>query len=92
MPPNRDEAFVPLTSTAAPTDQRADQRVTILPQAANAQPFRPLTAGAAAHATCEPRVTVQRDGDRVSLIQIQCGCGQLIEVACVYDQAGAKPA
>jgi len=33
----------------------------------------------------EPRVTVQRDGDRVTHLRIQCTCGQIIELACVYD-------
>jgi hypothetical protein len=33
----------------------------------------------------EPRVTVQRDGDRVTHLRIQCTCGQIMELACVYD-------
>ena len=33
----------------------------------------------------EPRVTLQRDGERVSSIRIQCSCGQVIELACVYS-------
>jgi hypothetical protein len=38
----------------------------------------------------EPRVTVQRDGDRVTHLRIQCTCGMTIDLACVYDppQAG----
>jgi len=34
---------------------------------------------------CEPRVTLQRDGGRVSSIRVQCSCGQVIELACVYE-------
>ena len=39
----------------------------------------------------EPRVTVQRDGDRVTHLRIQCTCGMIMDLACVYDapQAGA---
>jgi hypothetical protein len=33
----------------------------------------------------EPRVTVQRDGDRVTHLRIQCICGQVLDLACVYD-------
>jgi hypothetical protein len=33
----------------------------------------------------EPRVTVQRDGDRVTHLRIQCTCGLIMDLACVYD-------
>jgi hypothetical protein len=33
----------------------------------------------------EPRVTVQRDGDRVTHLRIQCTCGHIMDIACVYD-------
>ncbi len=32
----------------------------------------------------EPVVTLQKDGDRVIGIRIECGCGQVIELACSY--------
>ena len=31
-----------------------------------------------------PKVTLQRQGDVVSAIRIQCSCGQVIELSCVY--------
>jgi hypothetical protein len=98
MPNTRDELFVPLTPATLPANQRTDFRLTILSQPDNAQAFRPLgspsSAQSPAHGSaCEPRVAVQREGDRVSSIQIQCGCGQVIELACVYEPASAsKPA
>ena len=54
-----------------------------------AQPsFTPVVVGhehaPAPSANAEPVVTLQRDGDRVTGIQIQCGCGQTIELNCVY--------
>lgn len=38
----------------------------------------------------EPRVTVQRDGDRVTHLRIQCTCGMIMDLACVYDAPSAK--
>ncbi len=84
------EPFVPLNKTAVSGKNRADFRVSIVSQAENLRPFQPLGhAGgkAGASAQCEPRVTLQRDGERVSAVRIQCGCGQVIELACVYPDA-----
>lgn len=33
---------------------------------------------------CDPTVTVERVGDRVTRIQVQCSCGEVIELSCVY--------
>jgi hypothetical protein len=87
---NRDTAFVPLSTDPAAPRQNAEVKLTVLPQPGNVQPFRPLghpatLAAAALHdSACEPRISIQREGDRVSSIQVQCSCGQLIELACVY--------
>ena len=32
----------------------------------------------------QPKVTLQRQGDVVSGVRIQCSCGQVIELSCVY--------
>ena len=89
------EPFVPLNKTAASGQNRADFRVSIVGNAENLRPFQTLghTGGrGGTGGQCEPRVTLQRDGGRVSAIRIQCGCGQVIELACVYETvpAGAK--
>jgi hypothetical protein len=92
----RENTFVPLTATA-PAIQSQEFRVGMSAQAGNAQSFRPLGEPAkgissGTHgSTCEPRVTVQRVGDRVTAIQVQCGCGQIVELACVYDPAPTDP-
>jgi hypothetical protein len=39
---------------------------------------------APAHACGAPKVTLQRQGEVISSIRIQCGCGQVIELNCVY--------
>jgi hypothetical protein len=31
-----------------------------------------------------PKVTLQRQGEVVSAIRIQCSCGQVIELSCLY--------
>lgn len=31
-----------------------------------------------------PTITLKREGDRVTHVQIQCSCGELIELNCVY--------
>ncbi len=38
---------------------------------------------------CEPRVTVQRDANRVTHLRIQCTCGQIMDLACLYDNPPA---
>jgi hypothetical protein len=61
--------------------------------------FRPQAAGATALSTppvaspgdshspencSNPTVALQRNGDIVSGIRIQCGCGKVIELTCLY--------
>jgi hypothetical protein len=87
------ESFVPLTTVTA-VDEKREFRVTVIPQAEPARTFQTLgqvaTAAAengGAHAkTCEPRLSVQRDGERITNIRVQCSCGQVMELACVYDE------
>jgi hypothetical protein len=90
MSPQQTESFVPLT--AAPTSlERREFRVSVISTAAPPQ-FHSLetTAPGAGHTVgsrklCEPRVSVQRDAGRVTHLRIQCGCGQVMDLACVYD-------
>lgn len=85
-------AFVPLTAAAPSNKSNGEARLTVLTQT-NAQPFRPLgqtpaPVSAPSHGSaCEPRVTVQRDGDRVTSIQVHCSCGEVIELGCIYGSA-----
>jgi hypothetical protein len=95
----RTDSFVPLTSTTpAPAGQRTEFRATVISQPADMQKFRSIESiaampapGATPHAAqCESKVTLQRDGDRVTGIHVQCSCGQVIDLACVYDAAPAS--
>jgi len=97
MTPNRNESFVPLTAASPrPASERREFRATVISQSSQAQPFQSIAATATvvpsaatpvgAHAgNCEPKVSLQRDGNRVTGIQIQCSCGQVIDLSCVYD-------
>jgi len=88
----RSESFVPLTAAPAPGD-RADYRVTVVSPNGTVQGFQALQTATAppppikpAAPACEPRVSVQRDGERVMSIRIQCSCGQIVDLACVYPE------
>jgi hypothetical protein len=82
----RAESFVPLTAVPA-SPERREFRVTVINAAKNAGSFHTLDAPAAANGkkSCEPRVTVQRDGGRITQLRVQCSCGQVLDLACVYD-------
>lgn len=54
-----------------------------------ARPVAFTVAGGLEKKIGEPRVTIQRDGDRITHLRIQCSCGQLIDLACVYDSPPA---
>ena len=38
----------------------------------------------AVHLHRQVNIEIKRDGDRISLIRIQCRCGELIELDCEY--------
>ncbi len=46
--------------------------------------FTPLTSAGAGGGNHQPQISVQREGDRITLIRVQCACGQIIELACHY--------
>ena len=91
MTATQTEPFVPLTAAASRPGESAEQRVNVVSQPGHTQSFQPLAAATAAastaaHAskTCDPRVSIQREGDQVTGIRIHCGCGQVIDLACIY--------
>lgn len=92
MRPAPTEPFVPLTGAATRPGGSPEYHVNVVSQPGQMQPFKPLTAEAtpassstAAHTkTCEPRVSIQREEDQVTGIRIHCGCGQVIDLVCIY--------
>lgn len=94
MTPQRIEPFVPLTA-ATPSGENREFRVTVISQAGPAQAFQTLEQAASAapetalpdgKRICEPRLSLHRDGERITGIRIQCACGQMMDLACVYDE------
>ena len=83
------EPFRPLNPAAVPGRNRGEFQVTIVSQPEKLEAFQPLGRPAKSDSggQCETRVTLQREGERVKAIRIQCTCGQVIELACVYDKA-----
>jgi len=87
------ESFVPLTTgTASP--KNSGFQVTVIPQAQTTKTFQDLNKAALPNVetttshfkkTCEPQLSLQRDGDRITHIRIQCSCGQVMELACAYE-------
>jgi len=94
----RTESFVPLTTLPASGESR-EFRVTVIPKAGQTLPLQSLEpaapaaagAGPGAGNMCEPRVSLQCEGDRITNIRIQCTCGQIMDLACAYEPA-PKPA
>ncbi|HWH69915.1 MAG TPA: hypothetical protein VNT26_11045 [Candidatus Sulfotelmatobacter sp.] len=82
--------FVPLTTAPASGGERQPFRILVAERPEQARPFQspapaPVPAHPAPQPGCEPRVSLQREGDRVTGIHIECSCGQIIELACVYQ-------
>jgi hypothetical protein len=92
------ESFVPLTTLPAPGEYR-ELQVSIIPKAVPTRPLQTLEAsgsasvrpGPVAAKKCEPSVSLQCDGDRITNIRVQCTCGQVMDLACVYEPT-PKPA
>ena len=89
----KNESFVPLTTAGTSANHREFQ-VTVIPQPAPghppSNPEKPVlpvieASPLGAKKSCEPYLSMQRDGDRITSIRIQCSCGQVIDLACVYD-------
>jgi hypothetical protein len=85
-------SFVPLTTAHVSAHVSADDssmfQLRVLPQAETKAAFEPLVVGGASAPSSKPcaapSVTLQRQGEVVSGIRIECGCGQIIELACAY--------
>jgi hypothetical protein len=82
------ETFVPLSPATLPRISSAAPVGTSSVVADNAA-FQAVQASSAdtSHSpdTCaKPTVTLQRNGEVVTGIRVQCGCGKVIELNCFY--------
>lgn len=84
---------MPLTAAAAPGENR-EFRVSIMPSGGQpASAFESLRSAAPASGgpvpegakKCEPQVILQREGDRITGIRVQCVCGHVMDLACGYE-------
>lgn len=86
MPDN----FVPLPVAVLTGSDPTSFRPKIIRQAATDTSFQPLSLKSAlpAHqgnpAAHQPTVHIKREGDRIVGLQIQCTCGQCIELAFTF--------
>jgi hypothetical protein len=83
-------SFKPLL-TAVPAE--ANKRATFTARVVRQPAASPFQAAAPAHAHGpsaaagsgeQPKVTVERQGDRISRIIVTCSCGEVIELDCRY--------
>lgn len=93
-------AFTPLAVTAATrSGEGSGFRPKVIAQANRTPafiPFKPAPRPApepsppppasphALHAGNPPKITLERDGDRVTHIRIACSCGEVFELVCDY--------
>ena len=83
--------FVPLTAAPAPAEPREFKVAVMQDKAKEAvfhslDPLRTPAPPSADVKLCEPRITLQRAGNRVTHLRVQCTCGQIMDLACVYDE------
>jgi hypothetical protein len=83
------DQFVPFVPAGAKPSSKP-VNLTVVPDVNEPAPFSPLQVPGSLHhhspsaAEQNPVVTLQRDGERITGIRIECACGQVIELACSY--------
>ena len=86
------DAFVPLDPGPAPEAKAgsAPAGLKVVSKPGPAIDFTPLQVPGVPHVHAaparsgKPAITLERDGERVTGIRIECVCGQVIELACSY--------
>ena len=78
--------FVPLT--LAPSGDPGNAASTFRPLACQSSVAKthPTPSAAAVDKPCEaePVISVDREGDQITRIRVQCACGRVIELDCTY--------
>ncbi len=78
------ETFVPLVSATSASRQSAFASLNLKTPSAAAKATGETQPAAPAACATKPTVTLQRTGDIVSGIRVQCGCGQVVDLNCIY--------
>ena len=90
---SKEDTFVPFGPATAghPINSGPPQGLKVIPATDATEAFAPLYAGTASHAhgttksgNAVPSISVQKEGERITGIRIECLCGQVIELACEY--------
>ena len=89
---SRFEPLYPAATSPGETAHRFRAKIVASGSAETFRPPRFAEAIPAAHVhevaetsrMAQPKVTLRRDGDRITHIQIECGCGQIIDLECSY--------
>ncbi|HWD21206.1 MAG TPA: hypothetical protein VHB20_18205 [Verrucomicrobiae bacterium] len=71
------DTFVPLVRPSAAPQETAFAPIGV-------KIHSPAKPPSAAEPCRQPSVTLQRDGDKVTSIRIECSCGQIVDLACEY--------
>ncbi len=91
--PKLDDPFVPFGpgTGGLPKNPGTPPNLKVIPAASGAEAFSPLHAGTANHphgttngTGAASRITLQKDGERITSIRIECSCGEVIELGCHY--------
>ena len=86
------DAFVPLDpGSGTPTKPgTAPASLKVVPKSGPGSDFTPFQLPGVPHVHttvglgAKPIITLERDGERVTGIRIECVCGQVIELTCSY--------
>lgn len=85
------EPFIPLLPGTLPprTEAAAPSNAKTVPAAAAEGAFEVRVTASpdpsrSPDICAKPSVTLQRQGELVTGIRIQCGCGRVIDLACIY--------
>jgi hypothetical protein len=79
------ESFVPLAPAGNGSAEASFNPLLVKAGALRGATPAPAAAGGSAPGACsKPVITLRRNGDVVAGIRIQCGCGQVVDLSCVY--------
>jgi hypothetical protein len=82
------DIFVPLMAAPVSTGETALFQLKVLPQAEVQSALEPVLQGGPREQPAKPcgrpSVTLRRQGEAVCGIRVECVCGQVIELECVY--------
>lgn len=80
------DTFVPFLASVGLNPPKASGSGQFIPVASEtpAAPRDPAPVAPKAHAHGESKITLQKDGDVVTHIRVECPCGLVTEVKCVY--------